>query len=212
MSKTDVSFGSSGAGGAPSLATEATLASVLAAIQDGQDYEAKLVVDDNGNGTTYLEVRIWNPDTQTWETPLYYTAGSNVGVPLGSLTAPVIYVNPSALLSTIASNTSDNATQTTLAAVLTELSLKANLTETQPVSLPTGVNAVTQDTFVAGGNVAAGATKVSFMNIGSTDATVAGNPLEPGVSISFEATQGKTLPVIAYVASATSILKIVTTV
>jgi len=50
------------------------------------------------------------------------------------------------------------------------------------------------------------------MNIGSTDATVAGNPLEPGVSISFEATQGKTLPVIAYVASATSILKIVTTV
>lgn len=199
----------SGGGG---LATEATLNSVLAAIQDGQDFEAKLVVDDNGNGTTYLEVRIWNPDTQTWETPLYYTAGSNVGVAAGTLTAPIIYINPSALLSTIAGNTSDNATQTTLAAVLTELQAKADLTETQPISLPTGVNTVTQETFVAGGTVAAGAVKVSIMNIGTTNATVLGNALEPGLSIPFEATEGKTLPAIAYIASATAILKIVTTV
>jgi hypothetical protein len=88
--------GTSGAG-----ATEATLQLVLSAIQQGQDFEAKIVVDDNGNGTTYLEVRIWNPDTQTWETPLYYLPGSNTGVPAGSLTAPIIYINNGAVLAQI---------------------------------------------------------------------------------------------------------------
>jgi hypothetical protein len=225
-----------GGGGGGGLATEVTLQSVLSAIQDGQDFEAKIVVDNNGNGTTYLEVRIWNPDTQTWEAPLYYLPGSNVGVPAGSLTPAIVYVNPAALqaqilaaiqaqgtvpqateatLSTIeawqssintilsiietetanldvalstraseatlllleaklnslgqkasaasapvvlsteqeailatidsvldaikldtANISSDPATQTTLAALLTELQLKADLSETQPVSLP----------------------------------------------------------------------------
>lgn len=82
-------------------ATEATLQLVLSAIQDGQDFEAKIVVDDNGNGTTYLEVRIWNPDTQSWETPLYYLPGSNVGVPASSLIAPIIYINNGAVLAQI---------------------------------------------------------------------------------------------------------------
>ena len=86
---------------AAGLATEATLQQVLAAIQDGQDYESKVVVDDNGNGTTYLEVRIWNSDTQTWELPLYYAAGSNSGVPATSLVAPIIYINPGTILSQI---------------------------------------------------------------------------------------------------------------
>ena len=87
-------------GGIPSptgLATEVTLQSVLSAIQDGQDFETKIVVDNNGNGTTYLEVRIWNPDTQTWEAPLYYLPGSNVGVPASSLTPAIVYVNAAAL-------------------------------------------------------------------------------------------------------------------
>ena len=234
--------------GAAAGATESTLQSVLEAIQDGQDFESKLVVDDNGNGDTYIEVRIWNPDTQTWETPLYYAAGSNTGVPLGSLVSPIVYVNPSALLNTIATNTlglatevtlasllsafnsedfatqttlaalltafnaEDFATQTTLAALLTELQLKADLTETQPVSLPTGVHSVTNSTVVSGGSVPAGAKKVYFQNIGTTDATVLGGPLEPGVSIPFEAEVGKTLPAFAYVTSATAILKIVTVV
>ena len=275
--------------GAPAGATESTLQSVLEAIQDGQDFESKLVVDDNGNGDTYIEVRIWNPDTQTWETPLYYAAGSNTGVLLGSLVSPIVYVNPSALLNTIATNTlglatevtlasllsafnsedfatestlgvvntnlstintnvqlgniilgnllttlateatlldvetainvlltafnaEDFASQTTLAALLTELQAKADLTETQPVSLPTGVHSVTNSTVVSGGSVPAGAKKVYFQNIGTTDATVLGGPLEPGVSIPFEAEVGKTLPAFAYVASATAILKIVTVV
>lgn len=85
------------------LATESTLQQVLAAIQDGQDFEAKLVVDDGGNGDTYLEVRIWNPDDQTWETPLYYAPGSNSGVPAASLTSPLVYINSTSILSTISS-------------------------------------------------------------------------------------------------------------
>ena len=109
-------------------------------------------------------------------------------------------------------NAEDFASQTTLAALLTELQAKADLTETQPVSLPTGVHSVTNSTVVSGGSVPAGAKKVYFQNIGTTDATVLGGPLEPGVSIPFEAEVGKTLPAFAYVASATAILKIVTVV
>ena len=95
---------------------------------------------------------------------------------------------------------------------MTELQLKADLTETQPVSLPTGVQALTNNTVIANGVVAAGAVKAYFQNIGSTNATVNGGPLEPGISIPFEASEGKTLPAIIYVASATAILKIVTVV
>ena len=102
------------------------------------------------------------------------------------------------------------ATEVTLAALLTELQLKADLSETQPVSLPTGVAVLTQATVVAGGSVAAGTTKAYFQNIGTTDAVVLGSALEPGISIPFEAPEGKTNPAIAYTASATAILKIVT--
>ena len=111
-------FPSAGSGSA-GLATEATLQSVLSAIQDGQDFEAKSVVD--ATDTTYLEIRLWNSDTQTWETPLYYAPGSNTGVAFGTLTAPVTYLNPQTTLSSILSqlttlNTVDFATETTLEA------------------------------------------------------------------------------------------------
>lgn len=109
-------------------------------------------------------------------------------------------------------NAEDFASQTTLAALLTELQAKADLTETQPVSLPTGVHSVTNSTVVSGGSVPAGAKKVYFQNIGTTDATVLGGPLEPGISIPYEAEIGKTLPAFSYTASATAILKIVTVV
>jgi hypothetical protein len=146
---------------AEDFATEGTLQSVLAAIQNGTEYEAKLVVDNNG--ATWLEVRIWNTGTNTFDAPVYYAAGSNT---VGTPAAPINYINPLTLLATVANNTTglsteatlelvrlllvsvdgkDFATQTTLAAVLTELQLKADLSETQPVSaaslpLPTGAS------------------------------------------------------------------------
>jgi hypothetical protein len=70
---------------------EDSLNSILSTLQSGQDYEAKLVVDDNGNGQTYLEVRKWNSDTQTWEPPEYYLPGSNTpSTPI----LPLVYINP----------------------------------------------------------------------------------------------------------------------
>lgn len=93
---------------------EGSLNSILSTIQSEQDYEAKLVVDDNGNGQTYLEVRRWNSDTQTWEAPEYYLPGSNTpSTPI----LPLVYINPNTFLAQIVSNTTGLATETTLSSV-----------------------------------------------------------------------------------------------
>jgi hypothetical protein len=138
------------------LATEATLQLVLSAIQDGQDFEAKLVEDTNG--VTFLEVRIWNPDTQTWEAPLYYIPGSNipynVGDPGGPV-APITYINNGAILSqiyaelldqgitldNIETNTNDVATETTLSSLLTAFNAEDFASETTLNSLLVAFNA-----------------------------------------------------------------------
>ncbi|HPQ80062.1 MAG TPA: hypothetical protein PLG47_06380, partial [Candidatus Dojkabacteria bacterium] len=78
-----------------------------------------------------------------------YPPGSNTP---GTPTAPVVYINNSSVLATIAVNTTGLATQVTLAALLTELQLKADLTETQPVSaasLPLPTGAATETTQAA---------------------------------------------------------------
>jgi hypothetical protein len=75
---------------------EGSLNQILAQLQTGQDFEATLVVDDDG--VLFLEVRIWNADTQTWEAPAFYPPGSNTP---GSPTLPISYLNPSAILSQI---------------------------------------------------------------------------------------------------------------
>ena len=94
----------------PGLATEATLLQVLTALQNGQEYEAMLVVD--AANVTWLEVRIWNTDTHTFDPPIYYLVGSNTP---GTPVAPISYINPNTYLAQIVSNTTGLATQTTLA-------------------------------------------------------------------------------------------------
>jgi len=81
---------------------EASLEAILDALQAGQDYEAKLVVDSAVPPVTYLEVRIWNPDTQTWEPPQYYLPGSNTP---SSPVLPISYINPNTFLAQIVTNT-----------------------------------------------------------------------------------------------------------
>ena len=83
-------------------ATEATLQLVLTAIQNGSDFEARLVEDSDTPAVTWLEVRIWNDVLKTWELPVYYPAGSNTP---GAPVLPVTYINNSSVLATIASNT-----------------------------------------------------------------------------------------------------------
>ena len=88
------------------------LGTLITLIEADQDYEAKLVVDQGGAGETWLEVRIWNPDTQTWETPKYARPGSNTFYELGDPggpVAPLVYINPNTYLSQIVTNTTGAA-------------------------------------------------------------------------------------------------------
>lgn len=114
-------------------ATEATLLQVLLALQNGQEFEQNLVMDLGGVGCpaacpTYLEVRIWNSVTHTFDPPQYYTAGGTLVVPVG----PLQIVNPqyvlqSMLLELTAINAdidvplSTRSTEATLLLVLTAL-------------------------------------------------------------------------------------------
>ena len=112
-------------------------------------------------------------------------------------------------------NAEDFASQTTLAALLTELQAKADLTETQPVSLATSVRTPSYDivTTLGAGSVAAGARSVSIKNNGLVSVTVLGTLLPVGESIGFDAGgQGDTLGAITYNIPATGSLQIIKTV
>lgn len=85
---------------------EGLLNQILMAIQAGQDYEAMLVVD--AANITWLEVRIYNPDTGTFDPPVYFQAGTNTP---GTPTAPLSYINPNTYLAQIVSNTTGLLTQ-----------------------------------------------------------------------------------------------------
>jgi hypothetical protein len=93
---------------------EPLLVQILAAIQNGTDFEAALVVD--ANDLTWLEVRIWNGTT--FDPPIYFLAGSNTP---GTPVAPITYINPNTYLAQIVSNTTGLATEVTLDNIYTEL-------------------------------------------------------------------------------------------
>lgn len=103
------SFGPSASG----LATENTLKNVealssliLTAIQAGTEYEAALVVDNDS--ITWLEIRVYNQSTGSFDAPVYYQAGSNTP---GTPAEPITYINPNSYLAQIVSNTT-SATRT----------------------------------------------------------------------------------------------------
>ena len=75
-------------------------------LQGSEDYEAMLVVD--ANDITWLEIRIYNPDTGTFDPPVYYAAGSNTP---GTPTAPITYINPNTYLATILTNITNIVSQ-----------------------------------------------------------------------------------------------------
>jgi hypothetical protein len=80
---------------------DSLLNQILAAIQAGADYEAALVVD--ANDVTWLEIRLYNPDTGTFDPPVYYLAGTNTP---GTPVAPITYINPNSYLAQLVTNTS----------------------------------------------------------------------------------------------------------
>jgi len=192
---------------------EPLLAQILAAVQQGTDYEAALVIDSDVPPTTWLEIRIWNG--VSFDPPVYYEAGTNVpGTPVGAIT----YVNPNSYLAQIVSNTTGLATETTLALIEaitsqmtftgTDLDVSANLqvggtnvstANPVPVVLPTGSQGSRYVRTIGTGPVviAAGATEVSVMNTGSDNITVdtglGAEILEPGITLGWRAREGRTL-------------------
>jgi len=141
---------------------EPLLAQILAAVQQGTDYEAAIVVDANDD--TWLEIRVWNG--VTFDAPVYYLAGSNTA---GTPVAPITYINPNTYLAQIVSNTTGLATETTL------LSIDSNLA---PAT-------VTHNTVLASavGFVPVNSLRGSVINIGSAPGIWNGVGIPPGITI-----------------------------
>lgn len=83
-------------------AISSTLIQILASLQNGKEFEQNLVLDLGGVGCptncpVYLQIRIYDSGTGTFEPPVYYTAAGAVVVPVG----PLQFVSPEALLESI---------------------------------------------------------------------------------------------------------------
>jgi hypothetical protein len=139
------------------LAQESTLQGVLQAIQDHQDFEMKLVRDTGNADKVVCEIAEYDESTDTY-TYTYKDVGGAAYVPVG----PLEYLDPSAVLNLI----------------LTEI---ANLNTPQSLStemLRVGPGA---------GSIAAGARRVSFMNVSKFGTTVKGVTLARGEFVTFAA-------------------------
>jgi hypothetical protein len=171
------------------LATEVTLKSVetlssliLAAIQAGTEYEEALVLDDAD--VTWLEVRIYNQSTGSFDTPSYYLAGSNTP---GTPTFPITYINPNSYLAQIVSNTADISTIATNTA-------PAN--RTPGILSSTGAGATPSPVY-----------SLSIANVGGADGVVNGVTIPAGVTISFDGGGlNNTLDPMSYNASGTTFI------
>lgn len=202
------------------LATEATLQSVLVAIQSEQEFEQSIVTDQGGVGCptncpTYLMVRIWNSNTHTFDPPIYYDAAGAVVVPVG----PIALVNPQFVLENILSEVtsidasldvalSTRSSEATLLLAYAELQLiKTNTTglatETTVAAINTKLTSVTRVPTMSrvtdNVGIAAGKRRVSLFSCGTGNATVLGAILKPGEMVTFAADgQGDTLGAISY--------------
>ena len=155
---------------------EGTLLAILGALQNGQDFEALLVVD--ALNVTWLEIRIYDPSIPGFLPPVYYLAGSNIpGIP----TAPITYINPNTYLALITSYTLNLVA---MAATLTNIDTSNNAIQTN-----TNPNARTPFYLrdIATLTVIPQCYSVSFASVGTADALINGTPLSPGQTINFDA-------------------------
>lgn len=189
---------------------EPLLLQILSAIQAGTDYEAFLVVDNAG--VNWLEIRIWNTGTGTFDPPVYFLAGSNTP---GTPTAPITYINPNSYLAQIVSYTSNLVS---IEAGIPNTLGQQTTANSMSVVLASGTNNSYYNR-ISGLNltVTAGAKSVTVKNIGSDDITVDtdGSPaaiLDPGVDLSWTAEEGKSLGAFTFTNSSGSSLFIVTQV
>lgn len=150
-----------------------TLLSILAALQNGQNFIQILVEDQGGTGCptncpVYLEVKIWNGTS--FDPPVYYDAEGNIVVPVG----PVVYLNPDFhLAQTVALLTSINTDTGNIAADTTATRTAKVISTTGSGTIPG--NPMTVSIFNA--NTMSGA-----VTIGGTTISVPG-----GVTLSYDA-------------------------
>lgn len=144
---------------------EPLLLQILNAIQAGTDYEAFLVVDNAG--VNWLEVRIWNTGTGSFDPPVYFLAGTNTP---GTPAAPITYINPNSYLAQIVSYTSNLVSIE--AGIPNSLGQQA-AAASMPVVLASGTNTSYYSRLVGTALVVpAGAKSVTVKNIGSDNITV----------------------------------------
>lgn len=155
---------------------EPLLAQILAAIQQGTDYEAALVVDANGD--TWLEIRIWNG--VSFDPPVYYLAGSNTP---GTPVAPITYVNPNSYLAQIVSNTTGLATETTLQNVDSNIANILGNTD-GVLKFPNIIRTTTSGNV---NTVVPTFYSVSVANVGSANGLILGATIKPGEVLNFDA-------------------------
>ena len=182
-----------GGGGGPALATEATAISILNAIvASDQDIEILLVRDEAvGNGNPVLK-QITNYQTGT-PVITYENVDGTTYVPAPNPTPVYVYLDPSAVLQLVLAELvllnagGQLATEITLAAANTLLTtISGNIsTLSTPVASLTPTLLVVSSAGAA--SVTAGKRRVSFMNTGNADTTVAGSTLKKGLSITFSA-------------------------
>jgi len=215
-------------------ATEATLLMVLASLQNGQEFEQNLVMDLGGVGCpaacpTYLQVRIWDIVTHTFNPPIYYDASGTLVVPVG----PLQIVNPQYVLdnillqltainadldvalSTRASEATllsiDDGIPATLGQTLMAASMPVVIASDQSavlVTLPSGAQVITSSIEVnsLSSPVTAGATSVGFTTNVAFVGTINGVARDKSTFYLFEAAPGKTLPAIAFTVTGGSLI------
>jgi len=196
-----------GGGGGPALATEGTLISVLNAIvASDQDIEILLVRDEAvGNGDPVLK-QVTNYQTGT-PVITYENVDGTTYVPSPNPTPVYVYLDPSSVLQLIlaelvllnaggqlaldATVLATNILLTAIDGVLDNILLDttAILSDTNTLSTPDTGLATSLLVVSAPGaaSVTAGKRRVSFMNTGNADTTVAGATLKRGLSITFSA-------------------------
>ena len=128
-------------------------------------------------------------------------------LPTGAATAADQVLQTTQLEIVAAKATSIDTKTPALGQALKAASVPVTLASDQP-AIPTTIvgeprtPSMTLETIA--GTVATGALSVSFANIGTTSATVAGGTLPAGYSVTFDAPKGDTLAAISYTASVTA--------
>jgi len=172
-------------------ATEATQLLILAELAKDFDFEVKCVRDIT-TGIIYL-MRMQKDETDDTITIDYVDATGTVVIP--PVPGDLRVCDTTAILTSI----------------LTELELKADLTETQPVSLATTARtqAIARRTDTTGSPIAAGARSITVFNAGAADGDILGgtNNIKPGESFSFVAGgEEDTLAAFAYDGTGTELV------